>query len=343
MLSEVSCSLSSEKADGSMSIFGYPSRKHARAGGDAEVRGRVDKLEDVMFDKYEDYPNGISRNAILNASIAQLSRILEIEVAEYRDVIGLCLGSSTEFESSLNRLSIIGQLLEITLSNWDNNDFSRDAIATQASIYTGSMLEGSLQFFLLCFQEDFNESNWKNWKDKKTEDFEAVQKHIDDSISELVTDGLLLKKQGESLRKVIKFELKMRQNGRSIERIMLDELKSLLKKFNILQTGFKAECNPNDEPEPIDQLIKRIDSIQKARNGIHIFSKCEIPTPEDAINHVRDLCLIMKDLLFRVRCINNDTRMQAIYEALLEIPGVTLMELNDNGDPISIRQSTDGR
>ena len=124
---------------------------------------------------------------------------------------------------------------------------------------------------------------------------------------------------------------------------MLDELKSLLKKFNILQTGFKAECNPNDEPEPIDQLIKRIDSIQKARNGIHIFSKCEIPTPEDAINHVRDLCLIMKDLLFRVRCINNDTRMQAIYESLLEIPGVTLMELNDNGDPISIRQSTDGR
>lgn len=59
-----------------------------------------------MFDKYEDYPNGISRYAILNAGMEQLSRILEIEIAEYRDVVGRYL----ECNAALDRLSNMRRL-----------------------------------------------------------------------------------------------------------------------------------------------------------------------------------------------------------------------------------------
>lgn len=70
-----------------------------------------------MFDKYEDCQNGISRYAILSASATQLPRILEIEIAEYREAIERCLENSNELESPLNRLSNMGRLLNETLSS----------------------------------------------------------------------------------------------------------------------------------------------------------------------------------------------------------------------------------
>lgn len=88
-----------------------------------------------MFDKYEDYPNGISRHAILSASATQLSRILEIEIAEYRDAIERCLENSDELESPLNRLSNMGRLLNETLSSLNRENNSEETTVVQASIY----------------------------------------------------------------------------------------------------------------------------------------------------------------------------------------------------------------
>lgn len=294
-----------------------------------------------MFDKYEDYPNGISRYAILNASTTQLSRILEIEIAEYRDAIEHCLENNTELESPLNRLSNMGQLLSETLSSWDNVDNSEETMVIQASIYIGSILEGSMQFFLLCFEKDFHESNWKIWEDKKKEDFEAIRNRISDLLTELADEGILSSDQRKSLKETFVSELKVRQKGKKIERIMLDELIRLFERFNILWTNFDVDHDNSEETESSKALIKRMDNIREARNSIHVFSKCKTPTPEAVVSRVRDLCLILKDILFRTRCINDETRRQAFLESLLEIPEATYIEIDDSCRITSIRHSED--
>ena len=76
-------------------------------------------------------------DAILNANATQLSRILEIEIAEYRDAIEHCLENNTELESPLDRLSNMGQLLSETLSSWNNVNNSEKTMVIQASIYIG--------------------------------------------------------------------------------------------------------------------------------------------------------------------------------------------------------------
>ena len=199
--------------------------------------------------KIRHYPNGISRYAILNASATQLSRILEIEIAEYRDAIEHCLENNTELESPLNRLSNMGQLLSETLSSWDNVDNSEETMVIQASIYIGSILEGSMQFFLLCFEKDFHESNWKIWEDKKKEDFEAIRNRICDLLTELADEGILSSDQRKSLKETIVSELKVRQKGKKIERIMLDELIRLFERFNILWTNFDVDHDNSEETE----------------------------------------------------------------------------------------------
>ena len=291
-----------------------------------------------MFDKYEDYPNGISRYAILNAGMEQLSRILEIEIAEYRDVVGRYL----ECNAALDRLSNMRRLLSETLSNWDSENLPGEAMAIQASILIGSMLEGSMQIFLLCFEKDFSESNWKIWMDKKDEDFKAIRERIDNLLSELVAEGTLSYKQRANLRDTFKSELKARQEGKKIERIMLDELIRFFEKFDILQTGLKVDHDSGEEIESSELLIERMDNIREARNCIHIFSKYETPTLKTVVSHMRDLCLILKDLLFRTRCIDDEAKRQAYLESLLEIPGGTYIELDDSNRVISIRHSEGG-
>ncbi len=292
-----------------------------------------------MLDKYEDYPNGISRYAILNASTAQLPRILEIEITEYRNAIEHCLENNTELESPLNRLFNMGRLLSETLSSWNSVTNSEETKVIQASIYIGSILEGSLQFFLLCFEKDFRESNWKIWEDKKEEDFEAIRNRIGGLLTELADEGILSSDQRKSLKKALSEELKIREKGKKIERIMLDELIRLFEKFNILWTNFEVDHDDSEETESSEALIERMDNIREARNSIHIFSKYETPTSEAVVSRVRDLCLILKDLLFRTRCINEETRRQAFLESLLEIPRITYIEVDDSYRITSIRHS----
>ena len=123
---------------------------------------------------------------------------------------------------------------------------------------------------------------------------------------------------------------------------MLDELIRFFEKINILWTNFEVGHDNSEETESSEALIERMDNIREARNGIHIFSKYETPTPEAVVGRVRDLCLILKDLLFRTRCINEETRRQAFLESLLEIPGTTYIEIDDSYRITSIRHSEDG-
>ena len=224
--------------------------------------------------------------------------------------------------------------------NRENN--SEETTVVQASIYIGSILEGSLQFFLLCFEEDFRESNWRIWEDKKEEDFEAIRNRIGGLLTELADEGILSSNQRKNLKKALSKELTVREKGKKIERIMLDELIRFFEKFNILWTNFEVGHNNNEETESSEALIERMDNIRETRNSIHIFSKYETPTPEAVVSRVRDLCLILKDLLFRTRCINEETRRQAFLESLLEIPGATYIEIDDSYRITSIRHSEDG-
>lgn len=294
-----------------------------------------------MINKYQDFPNGISRYAILNANAAQLPRILEIEIAEYRDAIDRCLENSAELESPLNRMSNMGQLLSETLSSWNSDNNSEETMRIQASIYIGSILEGSMQFFLLCFEKDFRKSNWKIWGDKKEEDFKIIRKRIGDFLTKLVDEEILSSVQRKNLREALSEELRVRQKGKKIERIMLDELIRFFEKYNILDINFKVEHDNSEEAESSGALIERMDAIREARNSIHIFSKNATVTPEAVFSRVQDLCLILKDLSFRVKCTQNDTKREAYLESILQIPYQTYIEVDNCHKSISIRHSED--
>lgn len=70
-----------------------------------------------------------------------------------------------------------------------------------------------MQFFLICFEKDFHESNWKIWDDKKKEDFEAIRNRINDLLTELADEGILSSDQRKRLKETFESELKVRQKG----------------------------------------------------------------------------------------------------------------------------------
>lgn len=272
-----------------------------------------------MIDKYEDYPNGISESDINSANTAQLARIIEIYTLEFNEVISEVVDLTDELKNKLNKYNsysgiVSKQLREISVEN-----------AIQVALLLGSLLEGTLQFFLYAFEQDYVNSRWKQW-DVSDEQFAVITAKIKEHFEGLKTDGSLTKKQKDSLLEINQRELDVRKNGKIIDRIMLDELIGLCSNQKIFDT--KTEEGKN--------VIKAMNRIRDARNNIHVFSSYSIPTMEEVIDDVKQFCLIMKDLFFRISCINEDRRKEAFKEIVLDIPGAVILDVNDNYEILGV-------
>lgn len=107
---------------------------------------------------------------------------------------------------------------------------------------------------------------------------------------------------------------------------MLDELIGLCSNQKIFDKGTEAG----------KKTIEAMNSIRDARNNIHLFSRHPIPRKNEIENDVKRFCLIMKDLLFRISCINENRRKEAFKEILLDIPRAVIIDVNDNNEILEV-------
>ena len=244
-----------------------------------------------MIDKYDDYPNGISESDIESATTIQLARIIEIYTLEFAEVIEEVVNLSDDLKSKLGKYGIYSKIVSKQLGIIDEEN------GILVSLMLGSLLEGTLQFFLYAFEQDYINARWKQW-DIPDEQFTAIEDKIKLQLDGMKTDSIFTKKQKDSLLEIIQNELVTRKNGKNIDRIMLDELIGLCSNQKIFDTKTVAG----------KRTIEAMNRIRDARNNIHVFSRYPIPIKDEIVNDAKQFCLIMKDLLFRISCINEDRR-----------------------------------
>lgn len=277
---------------------------------------------DVMINKYDDYPNGISERDIESATSVQLARIIEIYTQEFTEVIEEVIDFSDDLKIKLKKYRSYSKIVSNQLRIFDEKN------GIQVSLLLGSLLEGTLQFFLYAFEQDYINARWKHWKisnDQISVIIKKIRLHLDG----LITDGVLTEEQKYSLLKIIKKELYTRKDGKKIDRIMLDELIGLCSNQKIFD-------KKTDEGK---RTIEAMNRIRDARNNIHIFSRYPIPTKDEIVNDAKQFCLIMKDLLFRISCISEDLRKESFKEIVLDIPGTVIIDINDNYEVLEIHGS----
>lgn len=266
-----------------------------------------------MIDKYDDYPNGISESDIKLANTFQLARIIEIYTHEFTEVIKEVVELSDNLKNKLEKYSIYSKIVSKQLTILDEEN------GVQVSLLLGSLLEGTLQFFLYAFEQDYISAKWKQW-DVSDEQFSVIIKKVKLHFDELKADGDLTKKQKDSLLEIIQKELDIRKNGKIIDRIMLDELIGLCSNQKIFD--MKTDAGK--------RTIEAMNRIRDARNNIHVFSSYCIPNKDEIVSDTKQFCLIVKDLFFRISCINEGRRKEAFKEIILDIPGAVIIDVDDN-------------
>ena len=132
-------------------------------------------------------------------------------------------------------------------------------------------------------------------------------------------------KQKNNLKDAIYDELKIRESGKNIDRIMLDELIRLFEHEKILGKY-------DDDDLALKNIISKMDDIKNGRNSVHIFTKAPLSSEEEFFQRLRNYCFIMKDLLFRVQCCDEDERKEAMLEHLLEIPDSCAILIDDDNN-----------
>lgn len=195
----------------------------------------------LLIDKYDDYPVGISEKDIIDANESKLARIIEIYTNEFLIAVKRETSKIEELSEQINRYQIFSKLLINSLKDWCSEKLSDSEKTLQTSIYLGSMLEGSLQMFLYVFKNDYLNTRWKEWYnidddgDAQSVDIEKIKKDISEVLNQLVANKTINPKQKNSLKCIIYQELKIRENGKPIDRIMLDELIRLFEHEEILE------------------------------------------------------------------------------------------------------------
>lgn len=285
----------------------------------------------LLIDKYDDYPVGISEKDIIDADESKLARIIEIYTNEFLIAVKRETSKIEELSEQINRYQIFSNLLINSLKDWCSEKLSDSEKTLQASIYLGSMLEGSLQMFLYVFKNDYLNARWKEWYNiddeggAKSVDIEKIKKDITEVLNQLVANKTINPKQKNSLKCIIYQELNIRENGKPIDRIMLDELIRLFEHEEILE-----KKKTTDDNSSFKDIISKMDNIKKGRNSIHIFAKEVLVSQEELLKRIRDYCFIMKDLLFRIQCCDNEARKEAIMEMLLENTNVGFIMMDDD-------------
>lgn len=290
-----------------------------------------------MIDKYNDYPFGITEKDIIESDFSRLARIIEIYSTEFLIAVKREIDKNEELSEQINRYNIFSNLLINSLISWDTNVLSTSDKILQTSIYLGSMLEGSLQLFLYVFKSDYLNAKWKEWNkiddngDLHPVDVNRIKEEIKKALKQLVDCNVINSKQKNSLKEVIFCELKIRENGREINKIMLDELIRLFEHEEILESKKDTENKSS-----LENIISKMDKIKNGRNSIHIFTKERLTSLEELLQNIKDYCLIMKDLLFRIQCCNEEARKEAFMEKFLESENDGFIMVDDDYNIVKI-------
>ena len=223
-----------------------------------------------MLDKYDDFPLGISENNIMDADETKLTRIIEIYTNEFLIAVKRETSKTEELSEQINRYQLFSNLLINALNCWNSESLSSSEKTLQASIYLGSMLEGSLQMFLYVFKNDYLNTRWKEWYNidddgnSQPVDIEKVKSDISNVLNQLVTNKTISSKQKNNLKDILYQELKIRDKGKTIDRIMLDELIRLFEHEEILEAKRNGIKVTESLENNIDKIIYEIYGLTDA-------------------------------------------------------------------------------
>lgn len=190
------------------------------------------------------------------------------------------------------RFSLFGKLLEDCLNN--ENIREMQSFHLQMAICTGSLMEAVLQMFLIAYQHEYVESHWKQWINT---DVDILYQSIGGYLGDLVCNKTINADQRKSILSVLKRDFSERKNIKNISIIMLDELIGFCRNQKIFHYS-------DHTVDPIvvteGEEYKQMEKIRDCRNNIHAFTKKEIPVFNDALQNVRNYCIIVLDLISRV-------------------------------------------
>ena len=162
-------------------------------------------------------------------------------------------------------------MLELFINDFhklaDRLETNKDSYVMMQWIHLGSLLEATLQLFLIIYIEDYKKTYWQVWT-KPTIDGDVeilqfddnVKKEIFNFLNELECKSKLTKQQKNCFKNLINDKIKFHTRIKDVDKIMLDNLIQLCNKENIFK----------------DEYIKVFKQIQKNRNGIHLISEREM-------------------------------------------------------------------
>lgn len=61
-----------------------------------------------------------------------------------------------------------------------------------------------------------------------------------------------------------------------------------------------------DEKNGEKSMTESMDNIRIVKNNVHVFTESSIPSVEEITENVRELCLIIEKMFFRVRCLDQE-------------------------------------
>lgn len=245
------------------------------------------------------------------------------------------------YHNAIKKYKICSKLLVDTIKSKEDDlensivlsceDITKYSMMTM--ILSGSILEASIQFFLLAYLDDYQKDEKYHWVvDGKSVDFKKIVNKIDEALTDLVDEKDITNKQKEKILNAVNDKLSLHDDWLEITKYPLDNLiqfcnendifidkkyiqedeqstKKAELKANVNDHSFKAMCEGLDAKIndihfnrclSKEDILKGMKSIQANRNNIHLFTKHNICDIDVADNNINTLCKIIYDLGSRI-------------------------------------------
>ena len=236
-------------------------------------------MNDVQHCFDIDYRNAHNSNFIERATTQELSVVVkELSKEFYKTAVKAI---EDEVDNPLRRYCLFSEFLVDALNNLTEKN---ESLLLQTSICLGSLLEGTLQIFLLAYKNDYIDSHWKQWQET---DIDKIKNDLNEFLKGMVNNKLITSHQKSSIWDAICTELIIRENGKTVPRIMLDELIGF----------FKCESVFNESDQSIYTYME---DVRDNRNNIHVFTNKPLPEYSNVIENVRQYCMLLKDFIDRM-------------------------------------------
>lgn len=231
--------------------------------------------------------------AIVEAGYVEVLDIIKTETLEYKCKAEKCGYISGNHDiakllsdENLNRFVAISNSIIFPLKDVDydlitlfglDNPIEELGRLMQCWITLGSAVESALQIFLAVYLSDYERSGWHKWEIFNSEE---VQNDLVVAINDLKVKGCLNKDQANSLKDLIKKELKTRKSLPKLETVML---------FDLIEF-YRKEVKLDGES------IAKLNMIREYRNCIHAFKARDLGEWEVLLDAMRFFCSLILEL-----------------------------------------------